>query len=569
VTARTQRAAAYAVAAALTLVGCAQIPTSGPVRAGDGQVPEPDNVVVLAEGPQPDSPPERIVGDFLLAGAAGLSGGLDFDVARQYLYGDALADWDPRGGVLVASGTRIDVPADSQVTMEASVRAKVDADGRYSEAAPDARETVTFELVQDTRGQWRIANLPDGLVLSPRQFSDRYRPARLFFLTPDEAQLVPEVRYYPASNLPTSVVRGLLAGPSPWLRDAVRTAVPVGVELTPAAVLVDANGVAEVDLGPPGLVQSAARDLLVAQVTATLSELPQVRSVVVRAGVSGVQIEGGDTGLTTAGRAELAGGPEMLHERVVDGVGTSELVALVGGRLVPVAGVGPLTGLDARSPARSEDGSLRVLLDGPNRLVLAPTADAEAVTLLHAPGLAEPSVDRHGWVWTASASQVLAVDAAGTSVQVTAPWLVDRDVLWVRVSRDGTRIAVVSEGEDGDTTVDVAGVVRDEVDGPLQLSEQAPRAGAAVTKAQAAVWIDDTRLAVLAGGPGTATVWIVPVGGPSLALPEVAGAVSLAGGRLEAGLLVATEDGGLVRYDDPTWVAVPGVTGVRTPSYPG
>lgn len=567
-TARTQRAAAYAVAAALTLVGCAQIPTSGPVRAGDGQVPEPDNVVVLAEGPQTDSTPERIVGDFLLAGAAGLSGGLDFDVARQYLYGDALADWDPRGGVLVASGTRIDVPADSQVTMEASVRAKVDADGRYFEAAPDARETATFDLVQDTRGQWRIASLPDGLVLSPRQFSDHYRAARLFFLVPDEAQLVPEVRYYPASNLPTSVVRGLLAGPSPWLRDAVRTAVPVGVELTPAAVLVDANGVAEVDLGPPGLVQSAARDLLVAQVTATLRELPQVRSVVVRAGVSGVQIEG-EAELTTAGDAELAGGPEMLLERVVDGVGTSELVALVGGRLVPVAGVGPLTGLDARSPARSEDGSLRVLLDGANRLVLAPTADAEAVTLLHAPGLAEPSVDRHGWVWTASASQVLAVDAAGTSVQVTAPWLVDRDVLSVRVSRDGTRIAVVSEGEDGGTTVDVAGVVRDEVGGPLQLSEQAPRAGAAVTEAEAAVWIDDTRLAVLAGGPGTATVWIVPVGGPSLALPEVAGAVSLAGGRLEASLLVATEDGALLRFDDPTWVTVPGVAGVRTPSYPG
>ncbi len=567
-TARTQRAATYAVAAALTLVGCAQIPTSGPVRAGDGQVPEPDNVVVLAEGPQTDSTPERIVGDFLLAGAAGLSGGLDFDVARQYLYGDALADWDPRGGVLVASGTRIDVPADSQVTMEASVRAKVDADGRYFEAAPDARETATFDLVQDTRGQWRIAGLPDGLVLSPRQFSDHYRAARLFFLVPDEAQLVPEVRYYPASNLPTSVVRGLLAGPSPWLRDAVRTAVPVGVELTPAAVLVDANGVAEVDLGPPGLVQSAARDLLVAQVTATLRELPQVRSVVVRAGVSGVQIEG-EAELTTAGDAELAGGPEMLLERVVDGVGTSELVALVGGRLVPVADVGPLTGLDARSPARSEDGSLRVLLDGANRLVLAPTADAEAVTLLHAPGLAEPSVDRHGWVWTASASQVLAVDAAGTSVQVTAPWLVDRDVLSVRVSRDGTRIAVVSEGEDGGTTVDVAGVVRDEVGGPLQLSEQAPRAGAAVTEAEAAVWIDDTRLAVLAGGPGTATVWIVPVGGPSLALPEVAGAVSLAGGRLEAGLLVATEDGALLRFDDPTWVPVPGVAGVRTPSYPG
>ena len=40
----------------------------------------------------------------------------------------------------------------------------------------------------------------------------------------------------------------LLAGPSPWLRDAVRTEVPDGVQLKPEAVRVDAEGVAHVGL---------------------------------------------------------------------------------------------------------------------------------------------------------------------------------------------------------------------------------------------------------------------------------------------------------------------------------
>lgn len=558
--ARRQRATGALVVVLVGLAACARIPTSGAVQEGVDEVAEPDEVVVLAEAPQQDSPPERIVADFLLASAAGLSGELDFTVARQYLAADAQTEWNPLGGVLVVDGYRTpERTSDTQVTIEAAVHARVDDDGRYAEASSDARETVTFDMVQDSRGQWRIASAPDGLVLSPRQFSDRFRAANLYFLTPDARQLTPEVRYYPAFNLPTSVVTGVLAGPSPWLRDAVRTAVPAGVQLTPASVPVDASGNADVTLGPAGIVQAADRDLLVAQIEATLRQLPQIRSVVVRAGTAGVPLEG-TADLTTAGDAELAGGPEMI-------VG-DELVGLVDGALQPVPEVGSLADLDARSPARSEDGSLRVMLSGPDRLVLAPSPDEPAATLLEEPRLVAPSVDRYGWVWTASDSQVYAVDRDGLSVPVAAPWLVDRDVEAVRVSRDGTRIAIVSSGPDGDA-IDVAGIARDDVNGPQQLSEPAPRVGAKLTEADSVVWIDDAKLAVLARGTGTARVWVIPVGGESTTLPEPPGAVALAGGRAERSLLVVTEDGGLLRYDDPTWVPVAGVAGVRDPSYPG
>lgn len=566
---RTARAAGLLLV--VSLAACARIPTSGSVEEGRGEGAEQgSSVVVIAAGPQPDSQPQQIVDDFLTAGAAGLSGAagvpgaLNFAVARQYLYGDTAASWDPLGGVLIVSGIQSERPTDTQVTVEAAVLGKVDKDGQYAELPSNARETVTYDMVQDTAGQWRIADAPDGLILTLRQFQDQFRQVSLFFLSPDEKLLVPDPRWYPAANLPTSVVKGLLGGPASWLRDAVTTTVPQGVTLTPESVTVDGDGVAEVDLGPAPAVLAADRDLLVAQIEATLEQVTQVRSVVVRAGADGPQLQG-TARLTTAGKAELAGGPEMV---VADQANGERLMSLADGRLTAVDGIAPLTGLGARSPARSEDGSVRVMLSGPNALVLAPTADGALTPLVERSGLAAPSVDRFDWIWTASGSEVLAVDAEGGTVTLAAPWLADRQVTAVRVSRDGTRIAVASSGADG-VVVDVAGIARDDSGGPQQLADQVLRVGAALTAANALVWIDDSLLAVLGIDAGSAAVTEVPVGGPSKPLPDVAGAVSLAGGRTERSLLVAKDDGTLLRYNGPTWTPVAGVTGVRDPSFPG
>ena len=561
--------------AVVALAACARIPTSGTVEAGSNdEAPQQAPVVVLAAGPQPDSQPQQIVNDFLTAGAAGLSNGVggrpDFTVAREYLYGDAAAKWDPLGGVLIVSDIKVGQPSDTQVTVDASVVGKVDEDGSYSEVPLSARETVTFDLIQDTTGEWRIQDAPDGLILTQRQFQGQFRQVSLFFLTPDETFLVPDPRWYPAVNLATSAVKGLLAGPSPWLRDAVKTEVPQGVALTPEVVTVT-NGQAEVDLAPALAVQGAKRDLLVAQIEKTLEQVTQVRSVLVRAGADGPQLQG-TSKLTTAGERELPGGPEMI---TTDGSGADRLVTLADGRLTPVDGVGALTGLEARSPARSEDGTVRALLTGSSVLAIAPTVDQAPATLVQSPGLVAPSVDPKGWVWSASASTVFALD--GTSARAQAPvtaqfqpqWLADRQVKAVRVSRDGTRIAVVSTGQDGVVSIDVAGIARDDAGRPQQLSEPAQRVGAALTTADQVVWIDDSMLAVLGRDAGSATVWEVPVGGPSKALPNVAGAVSLAGGRYERSLLVATDTGDLWSYNRPTWTPVTGVTGVRDPSYPG
>lgn len=545
---RRVRAATCLAALLALLTACVAIPTDGPVTEGgavDGTDTDQDAVVVLAQGPEPGADPERIVEGFLLASDAEVTG--EFEKTRQFLAADANAEWDPGAGTVVTSRIEVEQTGDAQVTVELSVTGKVDADGRYLETPSDAVETLRYELVQNARGEWRIAYAPDVLVVTARRFTQQFRPAWLYFLTPDEKLLVPEVRWFRDRNVPTAAVRALLAGPSPWLQDAVVTAVPPGTQLKPAAVALEGKR-AEMSLEPAAAVQDADRGLLLAQLGATLERLG-VAELVVRAG--GAPIEGDPAVLTPPDPGEL--------ELLVDG----QTLRRVGGSAVAVDGVRPVQGAAPRSAGRSADGTVRVALADASTLVTVPVGGAEQRTLLTGSELAAPSVDRYAWVWTARGGATGRLDAVrldGTTVEVLADWLVGRTVRAVRVSRDGTRVAVVSDGPEG-TRLEVAGVSRDAAGVPLTLGE-AVRAGASLTPSRSLVWVDDVTLGVLADGDAGPTPYLVPVAGSSTPLPAVADAVELAADRGTRSLYVVTADGALLRHEGGTWVAVPGVTDV-------
>src|SRR5699024_10747932 len=115
-------------------------------------------------------------------------------------------------------------------------------------------------------------------------FGTLSRKTRLSFLTADADTLVPDVRWYPQRNSATYAVRGLLAGASEWLAPAVISAVPTGTELSIDSVTVT-GGTATVPL--TSAVQTASaedRALLVGQIEATLTALPQVQSVQITVG---------------------------------------------------------------------------------------------------------------------------------------------------------------------------------------------------------------------------------------------------------------------------------------------
>ncbi|MFS0706233.1 LpqB family beta-propeller domain-containing protein [Cellulomonas sp. 179-A 9B4 NHS] len=550
---RARAAALLAATCAAALAGCVALPTSGPVTAGDGEVREQEGIVVLAQGPQADAGPAEIVEGFLLAGAAEVTG--DFAVAREYLAGDARAEWDPTAGATVARSVEFEATGEAQVTVELDVVGKLDAGGVFAETPRESRESARFELVQDGDGDWRITHAPDGVVITPANLDQQYRSARLWFLAPGADVLVPEVRWFPQRdrNLPTAVVKALLAGPSPWLRDSVQTAVPAGVELKPEAVLVS-DGVAEVSLQPAGAVQDADRGLLLAQLEESLRPLG-IASVRVRAG--GVVLDGGAADVPLVPGGEL----EVLAQGRVVTPGAAEPA--------PVEDVAPVEGAAPAGLARGA-GDLRVALADPGTLVTVPRAGEPREVLASGTAFAAPSVDRHGWVWTArsaTAAPLVAVRPGGAPVDVTGEWLAGRTVQALRVSRDGTRIAVVSSGPDG-VILDVAGVVRDEADAPRRLGTPI-RQGARLTPTASVVWVDEVTLAVLAEDEAGTVPHLVPVSGRSTPLPVVAGAVALAAGRGERTLHVVTAEGDLLRYDGRTWVSVPGATGATGAAFPG
>ncbi len=575
---RTRRLrASAALLAAAALAGCVSIPTSGPIGEGSPAPVELEALIPLPLGPLENADEEEIVAGFLRAAQAGVF--QDYSTARQFLAPGA--NWDPRAVTMVASEDPTVVrTAEGSVEVEVSVAATVDATGAYKGQAPAAEPVeMPFELVR-LAGQWRIASLPDGVVFRESAFTNAYTPVPVYFAAPEPEGApvlgVPDVRWLPTTNrslLLLRVVQALFGGPSPWLRDAVVTAVPNLAEAVEDVTGPDAAGVVTVALSSDvNTVElpEGARELLQAQLEATLMS-SNLRGIV----VAGVTVTADGVPWEPArGRAEPLvlevvppGGPFVL---------AGDAVAEARGREAPepVPGLPSLAGLAAHHPAMSVDGEVWVVLDGPQRLVLLPVEGAEPQTLYTGTGvLLSPSVDRHDWIWTgerSSAGVLVAVSPQGDRVDVPAPWLAGREITSMRVSRDGTRIAIASVGPDLATTVEVASIIRNGTQPQLLSGEQPHQVGAVLTQVVELAWLDSTTLVVLGatGGSEQPGVYEVPIGGPGRLLQGATeGARGIAAGRADETVYVVDDDGVLRQLRNSSWLQV--AVDVRDPVFPG
>lgn len=556
------------VLALVVLAGCAVIPTSGPVNSGDVPVAEPAPVTLLANDPVPDAEPERIVMDFISAGVAGYYD--DFEVARKYLTAGAADAWDPRAQVLVYQGSepQIQAEGENRFVVSVPVVATVDGDGRYSETVPGSLDTELVFEVREVHGQWRISALEDGVLIRASNFFDvAFRRTALYFATTDRTHLVPEMRWFPARNTASSAVSELLAGPSPWLRDAVVTGAPEGTRLTTETVPVS-NGVAFVDLTAEArAAEPEDAGLLRTQLETMLGRLPGTLVTSIGVTVGSLPWDPG-----SAVPLDRDPAPER-GPFVIQG----DRLALVEGRdeVVPLEDAAGLGGIDANHPALSPDERVRVVLDGRTRLMLLPLDASGPVEIHRGARLVPPSVDRFGWVWTGeeeSPGALTVVTEAGRVVDVGADWLEGRSVRSARVSRDGARIAVVSTDLTGrGAVVEVAGVVRDANGVPQRLSSETVRVGTALEDVSEVAWNDEGTLSVL-GTSGslstpTPTMNLVPLGGPTQVLPMVRGTVGIATGRGERELYLSIDDGALYVREGSSWVVA--ADDVRDPVFPG
>ncbi|UGY91741.1 LpqB family beta-propeller domain-containing protein [Streptomyces gobiensis] len=478
-------AGALLATGALLLTGCASMPSGGEVKRVDPpQRAEADSQVrVFGVSPQKGEQPRQIVRGFL---EATTSDEANFDTARQYLTEEEGKRWDPFARTTVVSGGP-DVPpagvrADSDgdaYSVEVTGEQIAEVDGKNAYAPGESAYLERFRLIR-VDGEWRISQLPDGLVLGESDFQRIYRSVNTYYF----ANLGPEASAVPGGrnvlvadpvylrrriDPVTETVKALLNGPTDWLKPVASSAFPSGVRLAPGQqrLSFDDSGTLTTRLTLPGKgerprVDKRQCDRMAAQLLHTVDHQSSTR-------VNGVTLADQDGGkLCQQSRDEAQTyAPGLLNGQAakqyfVDG--SRRLVALSEDQDVAVPVEGPFGkgALELRSVAVSRDEvtGAGVSLDG-RSLYVAPLSidvpfDASVLTSQGKKAddrLTAPSWDGLGDLWVADRdpdrSRLLRLrDGEEKPETVAVPGLGSGRIEALRVAADGVRIALlIQDGE--------------------------------------------------------------------------------------------------------------------------
>jgi hypothetical protein len=387
--------------------------------------------------------PEEIVRGFLDACADPSE---NYGIARQYLAVESAGDWNPLTGIEIYETSTISVAGSSPtLTLSAEKLGTISDLGRYQSGDPGAEISKSFELAQDSNGQWRIANLSDGILLSSGDVDRSFRSFPIYFFNTDLTSLVTDNVLVPVSNsgAATSLVRSLLDGPSPYLSPVATNAFPVGTTLTYGSVPVT-NGIAEVDLSNEILgADEASRRALSAQLVWTLSVLPNVTAVEISvsgqplalANVSFPQTIQDWQNLSTLPDLDLVDLNVMRNDKILSVINDSENLKFIAP--APLVFAAPnLVGTQIAA-VTADRKSLQVTNTAASQFEIVAQGDQ----------ISKPTWDRDGNIYFSDFGQgvrevigdrtlrVVAVDAStlGTTDQVKQ----------VAVASDGVRVAVV------------------------------------------------------------------------------------------------------------------------------
>jgi hypothetical protein len=519
------------------LGGCVSIPTGGGVTTTQVDVTDSDNPLPsLPDLPAEDAPPEEIISEFLKAGRGPQD---NYKVARAYLTDDFTTTWIPGARTLITSSEVLPVAlADNTWSVTVTSSASVDNHGRYQAVDPGETFDLTFGVVQDDNGQWRINSAPDGTVLPPNRFAAIFDPYELYFFDPSFDYLVPDLRWFRSgSTAGRSVVNALLAGPSDRLGNgSLFSAFPEGTELDQDPTI--SAGVATVALSSE--VSSATTSVqrrMQQQLLQTLRSIASVREVHITVKDFTLQIPDGGSqpdstylvGSDPIGEADGRFG--VLSDQGVtalDGIGkTADALGAEGGSIV------------------SNDRTTVAFLTGAG--VVRVSVGADPVLIDPRGGLVVPSLDPLGYTWSVPAAhpeQLQAIAPDGTVFAV--PGLTgDATVVSLNVSRDGARLLVGLSTAGGPRLV-VAGVQRNADLAPTALITplDLPVGSSAIRDA---AWVDGVTVVVLSGAGALTSIDSYDIGGQQAGLGAVSGGVEIVGGNSIDGTRVRTSEGAVLR----------------------
>jgi hypothetical protein len=578
--ARGRLGAAALVVATLVLSGCAQIPTSGPVKSGgDPRLAQADNRVrSIGRPPRPGDSQTAVVEGFLASSADFRN---DHAVAREYLTPTAAQSWRPQTGTVVYEPTAsppIVVDSDD-LSVEYGERGQINEDGSFTSVTPDTTVTRSFHLTK-VDGEWRISALQNGLLLSSSDVDDAYHRVALYFVAPSGTTVVPDLVFLPElPGLTTKVVARLLRGPAADLQGAVTTAFPDGTALDVNAVSVS-NGLATVQLNSAARqANDEARVQMSAQIVYTLKQFPDITRVRIKAGGQDLGVTGGveqsvtlwplfDPDYLTTNEPSAY----YSHGGAIGTFGKNGFNAVrgSGGRGVP-----PL-----QTPAVSLDLQRLAAVGNHGRTVyVGPMAvNATMRPRISGKDLSQPSWDRGQNLWVvnratgelwyladgAQDAQVVALPRDPTGLSLTG----------VSVGRDGARVALIF-GTGREAILKVAAIQRIEtVDGServgiIDMHEPRPD----LRGVRNATWADATTIAVLGsvGGSGSGPFVLDPQGYRIDDIQPLPGAITLTAAPPYAAkgppLVAGTRSGTLYEYTSAGGWTQAGAG--WSPAYPG
>jgi hypothetical protein len=538
---------------AVVVTGCAGFPTSGPPEYGleNGNTGNgSQNVQFIPNRPQPGATPQQIVEGFIDAGSGpGVAG--RWDVAREFLAPSLADTWVPETRVIVDERAERDYVETEEgvVDFAFDVVATVDDKGAY-QPAELAAGSQEFRLAQQSDGEWRITEAPDGIWLDDAQFPTVFHRYPLMYFDPSWRYLVPDVRWFPVTKAAGSITAALVnKPPSEWLIDSVVTAFPDGVTAVPA-VPVDDDGVADVALLGDAMLAADAQEQ--GRMVTQLEE--SLRAVSVTDVIMTVDATPIDAEPVAVRSTRVPAAPLVMAE---DGFGflTGDEIDKIPGLSAVVEAVAPVT---VQVGPEREFAAARLAAGEVVRLSSTATG---AEPLDSRGGLVDPVIDGFGTVWSVPREDPAALRAflpGGDVVEVADAWPDAAAVGGMALSRDGTRLAaVVTAG--GRTVLSVAGVVRDADGVPLRLGTPMHLAvvGPAVVGVSTigVTWIDDLTIGVLSSGDAESTIVEQVVGGPTSTSAAASDMASIAGGSGISSLRLRAEDGTLYVKRGTAWQA--------------
>ena len=579
--ARTRVLAAIC-ATALVASGCTTLPrstTPQAIRTFEAPAQELD----IPE-PRPDVAPDLVLRDFYTASAHPTD---NYAAAREFLTDDAAATWNPAESTLIVDG--INVIADGPVSQggqtfgtRGAIVGQLGPNGAYETHTTAYEDTV--RMVRGTDGQWRIAELPDGVVLERQNFLDNNSPRNIYFLDPTGNHLVPDRRwiYRGVADASIELLGKMQDGPRQRLAAGVSTALPpeAGIEVIPH----EGTPGKTVRLSGLGNLDQDLRALLAAQIVWTLSSADARGPWILEA--DGAPLVETHEGPWTRDSDELryfdpAHGPAdtvPLHTVDAGGLyritqGTAEVVGegwtTSGSELFVSAAVGvDVTGREliaavSRADRGGETGSRLLLGD----------ADTGPREVFSADILTRPSWSPDGAsVWTvADGDQVIRLVASSESGQPRAEEVdmtglvgIGGAISELRVDASGTQVAFIADGRIFTATIEQT------TTGPWRLVNpralNLPEGTAPVTLA----WAPNSTIIVGAYGEESPMWRLYPDGSLNYMLPKLNLSPPIAVVAATSSKIYALDDNALMELvtgegEEEFWRAVTGVGGRAAP----